>query len=75
MGLLPNDLANHETFDLHEMINFKSTCIIKSKLMSGVVFDQELKGLMEKDVQQSMMMLETLREFYKMPNPNYGENK
>lgn len=75
MGLLPNDLANHETFDLHEMINFKSTCIIKSKLMSGVVFDQELKGLMEKDVQQSMTALETLRGLYNMPDAKCKENE
>ncbi len=64
-----NGLANHETLELHEMLNFKTTCVIKSKMMSGVVFDQELKALMEKDVQQSIQALEYLQNFYKMPNP------
>ncbi|MEY8748366.1 spore coat protein [Bacillales bacterium AN1005] len=72
-----NGLANHETLELHEMLNFKTTCVIKSKLMSGVVFDQELKALMEKDVQQSIQALEYLQNFYKMPNPavevNYND--
>ncbi|MGG0737648.1 spore coat protein [Niallia taxi] len=70
-------LANHETLELHEMLNFKTTCVIKSKMMSGVVFDQELKALMEKDVQQSIQALEYLQNFYKMPNPaaevNYND--
>ncbi|MCT2346148.1 spore coat protein [Niallia taxi] len=72
-----NGLANHETLELHEMLNFKTTCVIKSKMMSGVVFDQELKALMEKDVQQSIQALEYLQNFYKMPNPavevNYND--
>ncbi|MXQ54416.1 spore coat protein [Shimazuella alba] len=72
-----NHLANHETLDLHEIINLKTTCIIKSKMMSGVVFDQDLKALMEKDVTQSMATLEQLQHFYQMPNPanevNYND--
>ncbi|WP_409298728.1 spore coat protein [Peribacillus sp. SCS-26] len=71
------NLANHETLELHEMLNFKSTCVVKSKMMSGVVFDQDLKALMEKDVQQSMQALESLQELYKVPNPvnevNYND--
>ncbi|MCE4048610.1 MULTISPECIES: spore coat protein [Bacillaceae] len=69
-----NGLANHETLELHEMLNFKTTCVIKSKMMSGVVFDQELKALMEKDVEQSIQALEYLQNFYKMPNPVSEEN-
>jgi similar to spore coat protein len=70
-------LANHETLELHEMLNFKTTCVIKSKMMSGVVFDQDLKALMEKDVQQSMQALEYLQGLYQKPNPvnevNYND--
>lgn len=50
-------LAAHEAVDLHEIVNFKTLCIAKSKLMQGLVFDQELKDLMEKDVQQSIQDL------------------
>lgn len=58
-------LALHETMETHEMINFKTVCILKSKLMQGVCFDNELKALMEKDVQQSKQALNELLRFYK----------
>lgn len=41
-------LANHESLDLHEVINFKTLCIAKSKLMQGLVFDDDLRALMKK---------------------------
>ncbi|MDQ0219089.1 spore coat protein [Peribacillus cavernae] len=65
-------LAYHETLELHEMLNFKTTCVVKSKLMSGVVFDQELKALMERDVQQSIQAIKDLQDIYKIPNPVNG---
>lgn len=37
------NLAPHEIMQLHEMLNFKTICMTASKLMEGVVFDQELK--------------------------------
>ena len=43
-------LALHETLEFHEVINFKTVCLLKSKMMQGIVFDQDLKALMEKDV-------------------------
>lgn len=46
-------LAPHESMEIHEMLNFKTVSIVKSKMMQGLVFDQDLKKLMEKDVQQS----------------------
>lgn len=61
-------LAYHEMMELHEMLNFKTVCVIKSKMMSGVVFEQKLKALMEKDVEQSMMAINELRSLYKVPN-------
>lgn len=57
-------LANHESLELHEAINFKTLCLAKSKLMQGMVFDQELRALMEKDVQQSITAIEQLRAVY-----------
>lgn len=58
-------LALHESLDLHEVINFKTLCLAKSKLMQGLVFDQDLKDLMKKDVNQSIQALSELREIYK----------
>ncbi|AUZ27219.1 spore gernimation protein GerQ [Bacillus subtilis] len=57
-------LAAHEALDLHEIVNFKTLCIAKSKLMQGLVFDQDLKDLMQKDVQQSIQDLTDLQAFY-----------
>ncbi|AZU63718.1 spore coat protein [Neobacillus mesonae] len=58
-------LALHETMETHELINFKTVCLLKSKLMQGICFDNELKALMEKDVQQSKQDINELMQFYK----------
>ncbi|MGY5343722.1 spore gernimation protein GerQ [Paenibacillus glucanolyticus] len=59
-----NSLAPHESLDLHEVLNFKTLCAAKSKLMQGIVFDQELKMLMQKDVEQSTMAINELKAIY-----------
>ena len=56
----PN-LAPNETMQVHEMLNFKTVCMTTSKMMEGVVFDQELKALLEKDVQQSITSINELK--------------
>lgn len=60
-----NVLAFHETMDTHEILNFKTICLVKSKLMQGLCFDNDLKALMEKDVQQSMKAIREIKEHYK----------
>jgi similar to spore coat protein len=57
-------LAAHESLDLHEIINLKTLGLAKSKLMQGLVFDQDLKALMQKDVEQSIQALSELQEIY-----------
>lgn len=57
-------LADHEALDLHEAINFKTLCIGKSKLMQGLVFDDDLRNLMKKDVEQSIKDLTELQSLY-----------
>lgn len=58
------NLAPHETMQIHEILNFKTVCMTTSKLMEGVVFDQELKALLEKDVQQSITDIKALQGLY-----------
>jgi similar to spore coat protein len=58
-------LALHETMETHEILNFKTICLLRSKLMQGICFDNELKALMEKDVQQSIKDIKELLHFYK----------
>ncbi|MCP8969280.1 spore coat protein [Ectobacillus ponti] len=57
-------LAYHETMDAHEMVNIKTIGLMKAKLMQGLCFDNDLKALMEKDVQQSTAALKELKELY-----------
>lgn len=54
-------LAPNETMQVHEMLNFKTICMTTSKMMEGVVFDQDLKALLEKDVQQSITAINGLQ--------------
>ncbi|RDU35818.1 MULTISPECIES: hypothetical protein [Bacillaceae] len=58
-------LALHETLETHEIINLKTVCLLRSKLMQGICFNNELKQLMQKDVQQSTEAINELLPFYK----------
>jgi similar to spore coat protein len=58
-------LALHETLETHEILNLKTVCLLRSKLMKGLCFDNDLKELMEKDVQQSITAIKELVEYYK----------
>lgn len=57
-------LAPHELMDIHEIMNFKTACLAKSKMMQGLVFDQDLKALMQKDVNQSIIAIANLQALY-----------
>lgn len=65
MNLTEQKLASHESLELHEVLNLKTLGLAKAKLMQGLVFDQELRALMEKDVQQSLKAIEELQFIYK----------
>ena len=58
------DLAFHETVDTHELLNLKTVGLLKSKLMQGVVFDQDLRKLMQKNVDMSVMDIKQLMRVY-----------
>lgn len=60
----PKPLAPHESMELHEILNFKTLCLAQSKLMQGLVFDQDLRALMQKDVEQSIRALQELAGLY-----------
>lgn len=63
------NLTLHETMEIHELLNFKTVCMTKSKMIQGVVFDQELKALLEKDVQQSKNAVTVLQELLTKTHP------
>ncbi|ALC90369.1 spore coat protein [Bacillus sp. FJAT-18017] len=58
-------LAFHETFETHELINCKTVSLVRAKLMQGICFDNDLKALMEKEVQQSIAALNELKGLYR----------
>ncbi|KAF0817362.1 Spore coat protein [Bacillus sp. ZZV12-4809] len=58
-------LGYHETMETHEMLNFKTDCLLKSKMVMGICFDNDLKKLLEKDVEQSIQAIQELKELYK----------
>lgn len=66
-------LAYHETMETHEVLNLNTVSLLKSKLMQGLCFDNDLKALMEKNVQQSISAINELKEFYKGARTNYIE--
>jgi similar to spore coat protein len=59
--MLQRSITLHEAMEVHEMLNFKTICMTKSKMMQGLVFDQDLKALLGKDVQLSMNAINTLQ--------------
>jgi similar to spore coat protein len=59
-------IAPNETMQIHEMLNLKTVCMTTSKMMEGVVFDQDLKALLERDVQQSMASIQQLQRLLAM---------
>jgi len=54
-------ISLNETMQIHELLNLKTICMTTSKMMEGVVFDQELKQLLEKDVQGSIEDIKQLK--------------
>jgi similar to spore coat protein len=63
-GMLHQTLAPHESMEIHELLNFKTVCLTKSKMMQGLVFDRDLKALMQKDVEQSIRAISELQALY-----------
>jgi hypothetical protein len=50
--------ALHEVLEVHEMAAFKTTCLTKSKTMTALVTDQQLKDIMQKDIDLSTRQLQ-----------------
>lgn len=50
--------------EIHELLNFKTICAAESKLLQGLVFDKDLKALMQRDVEQSVRAIQELTAIY-----------
>jgi len=63
-NVLEKKLAVHETMEFHEVINFMTTSLLKSKLSQGVVFDDDLRALLDKNVKLSTPALAAMVKLY-----------
>ena len=64
-------LALHEMMEFHEVINFMTLSLLKSKLSQGVVFDQDLRELLEKNVKLTTPALEAMLKLYRKTELEY----
>ncbi|ASB89455.1 hypothetical protein OZL92_16380 [Bacillus sonorensis] len=53
--------AIHETLELHELLMFKNLCLTKSSTMTGLVKDQKLRDILERDASQTKHQIEHLQ--------------
>lgn len=51
----------HEMMEVHELLNFKTVCTLKSKMMIGLTRDEQLRELLELDVQQSVVAIQQMQ--------------
>ena len=63
----------HEVLEIHEMAAFKTVCLTKSKTMKALVTDQQLKDLMQQDVDISTRQLQELASI--LSNANLSNAK
>ncbi|BFI99200.1 spore coat protein [Priestia sp. Y58] len=58
-------LAMHETLEVHEILTLKTSCVTKGTAMLGLVEDEELKKILEEDVQTSTEAIKELKKILK----------
>lgn len=58
---MDNRIAPHETFELHELLVFKSICATKSKAMTAFAKDEELKSMLRDDFAVSQEQIKELQ--------------
>lgn len=59
---MAKELAMHEKLEVHEVLIFKTACVAKSKVFSGLVEDDELKDILEEDIKLSTKAIKDLRK-------------
>lgn len=55
-------LGTHETLEVHELMNFKNTCMTKTASMYNLVSCEELRRLMETDINNSVQAIADYKE-------------
>jgi similar to spore coat protein len=58
---MPKQLGVHETMELHELLTFKTNCLTKSQTMLPMVTDNNLKGILQEDIQAGIEDIQQIR--------------
>lgn len=58
-------LAMHETLEVHEILTLKTSCVTKGTAMLEWVEDEDLKKILEEDVQTSTEAIKELKKILK----------
>ncbi|MDI7742298.1 spore coat protein [Lysinibacillus fusiformis] len=56
------ELALHEQLEAHEVLIFKTACVTKSRLFVDLVQDEELKDIIQEDLELSTKAIKDLRK-------------
>lgn len=62
------EFALNESIQLHELITFKNLCLTKSFTMSPLVSDNELKTILQQDVNTTQQHILELKELMEKAN-------
>lgn len=58
---MPNVVAPHEAFEIHELLQMKNLCTMKLSSLSGMVSDPKLRVMVESDMEKTQTHIEDLR--------------
>ncbi|MEB2273649.1 spore coat protein [Bacillus sp. ILBB4] len=58
-------LAMHETLEVHEILTLKTSCVTKGTAMLELIEDEDLKKILEEDVQTSTEAIKELKKILK----------
>ncbi|CAJ1315057.1 uncharacterized protein PTI45_03455 [Paenibacillus nuruki] len=58
---MTKQLATHEKLEVHELLTFKTSCVTKAVAMRELVKDDQLKQIIDEDIQNSTKAIEDLK--------------
>lgn len=57
------EIAPHEAFEIHELLQLKNICALKTAGLTDSIADPKLKVILETDLKNSQLQIQELREF------------
>jgi len=55
-------IAPHEAFEIHELLQLKNNCALKASSLSGMVADPKLRLILETELQKTQNQIKDLTE-------------